>query len=764
MFLEMFQKWLKLRAGLLTALVVFVVALNIPSIEGRQVVTGDTLYWLTPGGSVSAIEDVVNMPSDRWTSVSRRPSANMLIAPDKAWTKLRIPAQKDGLRSELVAEVNFPMHRDIEFYVVQGKVVIASSVLSSIRPGPNESGSVFSFQASPTNALELYVHSSEVGLGLPKPKIMSREDYRDYRNTIDLLLGMIFGASLAILLYNLFVGVILKRVAHLYFFLFGTGTLGVASVTSGVAEYFFPRLRGDLDFYWLVYGQFIVLAVLGFYLFEHSFYGLSIINRNIKKGHWGLPVLACLMSCGLASVNPAHRPIILILLMAVAVGSSQYFVFRQPKMMVVREYSSGISIFNSALIVSLATGYELIEPSFVRTMMFQIGFIAGSLYFSSIVALRVKEIKIKKNQIIAAIKRDAEKIAVEGHLQQTVEHTLEEAEVAIMFVDIVAFSQFASPLPSSQVFGQLSSRLGEIAQIVRDFGGNIDRSLGDGLLCFFGYQSGDPPERNTQRAFLAARKIQEYTVNSSLSLIGRGKKPPIMPVRIGIHSSRLLMGNVGGGARVDFSIIGSGVNFANRLEAACSPFKLMLSQTCFEHLLLLGYTSTEFSEVAISVKHKTELMKSFEYDPFRDRIEDLHVVERAYFNNLGIQSRDQRYLVRERATVLLKFRDEEMKVVDFSRFGFRLYSKRQFGRQARLAVHVSISDDEVLNSLKSHYVDQLTIEVRWSRFNSGLSVFEHGVKIVGSSKQQRDFLFEILGNAYADLSYTDIDGLSQQVA
>ena len=93
-----------------------------------------------------------------------------------------------------------------------------------------------------------------------------------------------------------------------------------------------------------------------------------------------------------------------------------------------------------------------------------------------------------------------------------------------------------------------------------------------------------------------------------------GKNPLVMPVRIGMHSSKMLLGNIGGATRIDFTMIGAGVNFASRLEAACTPFKLMLSETCYEHLRTLGYVASDFSRVGISIKHKPELVTSYEYD------------------------------------------------------------------------------------------------------------------------------------------------------
>ena len=450
--------------------------------------------------------------------------------------------------------------------------------------------------------------------------------------------------------------------------------------------------------------------------------------------------------------------------MLAALALYQYVTMTQSDLKIVREYSLGIAIFHASLLISIASWYELIQPHFMRTMCFQFGVIGTSIYFSSAVTLRYKEIQAKKSQLVLKIKNEAQGVAVKGNMTGQLSSVIEEAEVVIMFIDIASFSQLSAPLPSRVVFEQLSKRLGEIATIIRDLGGNIDRSLGDGLLCFFGYRLGETTERNTRRAFLAARKIQEYTVVSTLTALGEGQKPLVMPVRIGIHSSKMLLGNVGGATRIDFTMIGTGVNFASRLEAACSPFKLMLSETCYQHLLTLGYMASDFSQVSISIKHKAELMTSYEYDPFRNRAEDLCLAERAYFQNLGIHTRDRRYQVRNGVLIALRAGDDELLIRDVSRFGFRILSRKQFGRHTRLSVKVNAPNFAIVESLKFLFVDELTIEVRWSRQSSVPDTYEHGVKIVGSSKDQRDFLFETLVANYAELSPTDIEQLFQEAA
>jgi len=762
----------------LSVLVFILLGIYVPPIEGEQIRDIDTSYWSAAGTTKQSIGDILSLPANHWSRTDHRPWLQILNGPQEAWTKVQIPARGNDKKLSLVAEINFPMHRDIEYYLVQNGVLIDSYVPSTRKTeratniskydsdfNHAELPSAFMFAASSKDSLDLYAHSTILGARLPRPSIMTSQNYSDQRNFFDLLLGALIGANVAILLYNLAVGLMLRQIVYHYFTIFILGIVGVAFTASGIAERIFPSLAYDHNLYSLITAECVALGVLGICLFESGFYQLSVINRDVKATHRRLGVIAAAASMILMPwIGSAQRPLFLTLVMIAAIASNRYATMRQHDLKIVREYRLGIAIFVAPLLISIASWYELIQAHFMRTMFFQFGVFGASIYFSSTVALRFKEIQAKKSQLIRQIKTEAHSAAATGSMAGQLSSAIEEAEVAIMFIDIAAFSQLSAPLSSRLVFDQLSKRLGEIATIIRDLGGNIDRSLGDGLLCFFGYRLGETPESNTRRAFLAGRKIQEHTVASTINAISEGRNLLVMPVRIGIHSSKMLLGNIGGATRIDFTMIGAGVNFASRLEAACSPFKLMLSETCYEHLRILGYEANEFSRVGISIKHKAELVTSYEYDPFRNRVEDLHMAEHAYFQNLGIHTRDQRYQVRSSGSIALRAGHDELVIQDLSRFGFRVLSNKQFGRQTCLSVKVIVPDSALVESLRSYFVDELTIEVRWSRQSSVPGTYQHGVKIVGSSKDQRDFLFETLVANFGEVSASDIEQLSQEVA
>ncbi len=132
----------------------------------------------------------------------------------------------------------------------------------------------------------------------------------------------------------------------------------------------------------------------------------------------------------------------------------------------------------------------------------------------------------------------------------------EQVDVTCMFLDVRGFTGFAEQTPPEQVVGTLN-RLFELAvPIIHDAGGRIDKFVGDGLLAVFG-----APRRledHADRALGAAEAIAAAVAQADVEL----------EIGIGINSGPVVAGNVGGGGRFEFSVIGDTVNVAARVESA----------------------------------------------------------------------------------------------------------------------------------------------------------------------------------------------------
>lgn len=133
----------------------------------------------------------------------------------------------------------------------------------------------------------------------------------------------------------------------------------------------------------------------------------------------------------------------------------------------------------------------------------------------------------------------------------------EEVEVTAMFVDIRDFTGFAERNAAGLVVATLNALFEELVPVVRERGGHIDKFVGDGFLAVFG-----APQRQVDHADRALDAALEIADRVERSMRGR------IQVGIGLNTGLVVAGNVGGGGRFDFSVIGDVINVAARVEAA----------------------------------------------------------------------------------------------------------------------------------------------------------------------------------------------------
>jgi class 3 adenylate cyclase len=133
----------------------------------------------------------------------------------------------------------------------------------------------------------------------------------------------------------------------------------------------------------------------------------------------------------------------------------------------------------------------------------------------------------------------------------------EEVEVSILFLDIRNFTAFAERSAPTEVVALLSDLWELAVPVLLHHGGHANKFIGDGLLGVFG--APEPLPDHADRALQAALEIA-HRVRQEFQ--GR------IEVGIGVNSGPVVAGTVGGGGRVEFSVIGDAVNTAARVEAA----------------------------------------------------------------------------------------------------------------------------------------------------------------------------------------------------
>ena len=152
--------------------------------------------------------------------------------------------------------------------------------------------------------------------------------------------------------------------------------------------------------------------------------------------------------------------------------------------------------------------------------------------------------------------------------------------VTILFSDVRNFTTMAEAMSPEQVVTFLNDYFSEMVEAVFEQQGVLDKFIGDGMLAIFG--SLDETSDHPRRAVLTALRMKARLakLNGERSMVG---DPPIA-IGIGIHTDTVVVGNIGSHKRLEYTVIGDGVNTCARVEAANKEFgtTILMTQTTWE--------------------------------------------------------------------------------------------------------------------------------------------------------------------------------------
>ncbi|WP_282604782.1 adenylate/guanylate cyclase domain-containing protein [Pelagibius sp. Alg239-R121] len=147
--------------------------------------------------------------------------------------------------------------------------------------------------------------------------------------------------------------------------------------------------------------------------------------------------------------------------------------------------------------------------------------------------------------------------------------SVESIDAVILFADLRGFTAATDALPREIVVERLNRYFDCIVLPVEQYGGQVLKFLGDGLLATFALEAGHSVKDVCAAALNAAgiASSQVAAFNRELELQGEGT----MALDVALHLGDVMYGNVGAADRLDFTVIGPAVNEASRIEALCGP-------------------------------------------------------------------------------------------------------------------------------------------------------------------------------------------------
>ncbi len=182
--------------------------------------------------------------------------------------------------------------------------------------------------------------------------------------------------------------------------------------------------------------------------------------------------------------------------------------------------------------------------------------------------------------------------------------------LSLLFSDLAGFTTLSERLDPQDLLAQLNEYLSVMTQIVMDEKGTLDKYIGDAIMAFWNApkELPDHATRALRTAVLMQRKMGD--LNAKWRQGNPGHQDLV--VRIGINTGTVVVGNVGGEDRFDYSAIGDPVNLAARLEPANKTYDTLVMASQFT-LDAADASAFRFRELdLIAVKGKIEPVKVYE--------------------------------------------------------------------------------------------------------------------------------------------------------
>jgi adenylate cyclase len=153
-------------------------------------------------------------------------------------------------------------------------------------------------------------------------------------------------------------------------------------------------------------------------------------------------------------------------------------------------------------------------------------------------------------------------------------------EITIMFSDIKSFTNHSSKMTPEEISSSLSEYFEAMTSIVFRYEGTVDKFIGDGLMVFYG--APETQEDHALRCVQAAIEMQKKCREIKKKWESEGRFP--LQIRIGINTGKVIVGDLGSERRKEYTVIGSDVNLAQRLESNAPVAGILISESTYRAL------------------------------------------------------------------------------------------------------------------------------------------------------------------------------------
>ena len=190
-------------------------------------------------------------------------------------------------------------------------------------------------------------------------------------------------------------------------------------------------------------------------------------------------------------------------------------------------------------------------------------------------------------------------------------------EVTVLFSDIRNFTTLTETRPPEELVAILNEYFTEMAKIIFENQGSLDKYIGDAVVAVFG--SLIPLENSAQNAVCAVVDMMRKMLELNNKWAGQFNGFT-MDIGIGINTGEVFLGNIGSPERMEFTVIGDTINVASRFSDLAEPGQILATRETVEEL------GDEFSCMSLppsQVKGKSSKLEVFEISSDKDDLNDM---------------------------------------------------------------------------------------------------------------------------------------------
>jgi adenylate cyclase len=183
------------------------------------------------------------------------------------------------------------------------------------------------------------------------------------------------------------------------------------------------------------------------------------------------------------------------------------------------------------------------------------------------------------------------------------------SEASILFTDVREFTAYSEITKPEEVVEALNEYFGIATQFILEYGGYVDKFIGDAVLGVFGVPV--PHTDHAERAVRAAVAMQKELQQRA----NQNRNPLLSRIGIGMNTGVVVSGNLGSQVKMEYTVIGDCVNIASRLNGIAGPGQIIISKDIYR---LTKDMVSVHPLPAQKIKGKSGLVEAFQVISIKD--------------------------------------------------------------------------------------------------------------------------------------------------